>query len=126
MRWMHDLSIRWKLVLATGLTSAFALLFSGAIMAWYDGQVYKTEKMREISVVAGIVGSAVAPSLDFGDSKAAQEYLDALKANPEIVSAGIYGGDGTPLASYSSAAADPIRLLPDKAPPAGARFEEND
>src|SRR5579859_6448107 len=101
MGWIQNISIRWKLVLATVLTSALALMFSGAILAWYDGQVFKTQKIRELSVTAGIVASSVAPSLDFGDAKAAQEYLAALKANPEIVSAAIYGADGTQLAGYS-------------------------
>src|SRR4051812_9088978 len=101
MTWMHDISIRWKLVFATVATSAFALLFSGAILAWYDAEVFRTQKIREVSLAGGILASAVAPSLDFGDAKAAQEYLDALKANPEIGAAGVYDAKGTLLAGYA-------------------------
>jgi methyl-accepting chemotaxis protein len=123
MRWMYDVSIRWKLVLATVLTSALSLLISGAILAWYDGEVFKTQKTREISVAAKILASAVAPSLDFGDAKAAQEYLDALKANPEIVSAAIYATDGTMLAGYSPEGAGPVKVLSEARRVAGAHFE---
>ena len=126
MRWIYDISIRWKLVLATVVTSALALLFSGALLAWYDGAVFKTQKEREVSVAAGIVGSAVAPSLDFGDGKAAQEYLEALKANPEIAAAAIYAADGTLLASYSAQSGEAVRSLPDKLQAAGAHFEGDD
>jgi methyl-accepting chemotaxis protein len=127
MGWMNTISIRWKLVLATVLTSAFALLFSGAIMAWYDAQVFRAQKSLEVAVEASIIASSVAASLDFSDAKAAQEYLDALKANPEIVSAGVYGAGGALFASYSQAAgAGPVRPPPDKAQPAGAQFDGDD
>src|SRR5258706_5532769 len=123
MRWIADISIRWKLVFATVLTSALALLFSGIVMAWHDGETFKTQKLQEVSVTARIVASAVAPSLDFGDAKATQEYLDAVKANPEIVAAGIYGADGALVTGYFLTRTDP---LPGKAQPAAARFEGNE
>jgi methyl-accepting chemotaxis protein len=123
MRWIYDISIRWKLVLATVLTTALALLVSGAILAWYDGEVFKTQKSREISVAAQILASAVAPSLDFGDAKATQEYLDALKANPEIVSAAIYATEGTMLAGFSLGAAAPPRSVSETRRAPGVGFE---
>ena len=52
MGWMNHVSIRWKLVFATVLTSALALLFSGAIMAWYDSQVFRTQKSLDVTVEA--------------------------------------------------------------------------
>ena len=100
---MNRLSIRWKLVLVTLLTSAIAQLFAGLILAAYDSRVFQSQKTREVSAEAAILASSVTASLAFGDAKAAGEYLDALKANPEIDAAAIYGSDGTVFASYSRA-----------------------
>jgi methyl-accepting chemotaxis protein len=123
---MHNISIRWQLALATVVTSALTLLFTGAILAWYDSEVFATQKIREVSVTASVIASGVAASVDFGDAKATQEYLDALKANPEIAAATVYLADGTPLVRYVSAAAGPTRAGPDKVQPAAARFEGDD
>src|SRR5258708_35918715 len=101
MSWLNRMSIRWKLVLGTTLTSAFALLLSGAIMAVHENQAFIQQKIDEITVEARILASGVSTSLDFGDVKTAQEYLDALKANPDIVAAGIYGNNRALVSSYS-------------------------
>lgn len=101
---MNRLSIRWKLVLVTLLTSAIAQLFAGLILAAYDSRTFQSQKTREVRAEAAILASSVTASLAFGDAQAAREYLDALKANPEIDAAAIYGPDGTVFASYSRTA----------------------
>jgi methyl-accepting chemotaxis protein len=125
MRWIYDLSIRWKLVLTTGLTCVLALLLSGAILVWYDTQDFKSDRLRDVTAAAAIVAAAVAPSLDFADAKTAQEYLEALKANPEIVAAGVYGPDGVLLAGYALDGA-PTRTLPEKAQIGQATFANDE
>ncbi len=125
MRRIYDISIRWKLVLTTGLTCALALVLSGAIVVWYDTEDFKADRLRDVRAAAAIVGAAVAPSLDFGDSKSAQEYLDALKANPEIVAAGVYGPDGMLVAGYALSGA-PARTLPEKAQLGQASFANDE
>lgn len=121
MRWTNRTSIRWKLVLVTVVTSAVAQLVAGTILTVYDNQVYKTQKTREAVVEADILAASLAASLVFHDAKATQEYLDPLKANPEIEAAGAYGEDGALVASYSRAAAQPSSLS-SKAPPLGQNF----
>ncbi|MFI4986670.1 MAG: methyl-accepting chemotaxis protein [Alphaproteobacteria bacterium] len=124
-RWTGSMSIRWRLVLVTVTTSVLAQLFAGAILTLYDDQVYKAQKAREAAVQAGILSASLAASLVFHDAAATREYLNPLKANPEIGASGAYGGDGALVASYSRAGTSPP-LLPPSAPAVGQRFAGDD
>jgi methyl-accepting chemotaxis protein len=101
MRWLIDIPIRRKLMLISVLASVIALLLAGTILVAYEIVNYRAQKKQEITVQAEILASSVAPSLVFNDPKAAQEYLNALKANPEIVAAALYAADGSVFTSYS-------------------------
>jgi signal transduction histidine kinase len=121
---MNRLSIRWKLVLVTLMTSAIAQLFAGLILAVYDSRTFESQKTREVGAEAAILASSVTASLAFGDAKAAREYLGALKANPEIDAAAIYGPEGTVFANYSRAGPD-TPAVPDKVPTYGDDLQGN-
>jgi methyl-accepting chemotaxis protein len=122
---LSNMSIRWKLVLTTVLTSAFALLFSGVITGIYETVVFKERKIQEVTVEARIMATGVSASLDFGDVAAAQEFLGALKAHPEIVAAGVYAANGTLFARYAPAGGRTFPL-PERAGPVGAQFVGDD
>jgi signal transduction histidine kinase len=122
MRTIKDLPIRWKLVLVTVLTCAIAELVAGAIVTAYTGNSYAREKSQEVTVQADVLAASLAAPLVFGDKAAAQEYLDALKADREIAAARIYGADGTLFAKYRRGDA-PHNLLPATAQARGQRFE---
>ncbi|MGH8759599.1 MAG: CHASE sensor domain-containing protein, partial [Burkholderiales bacterium] len=122
MRRLTDIPIRGKLMLVTALACTIALLLAGLIIVAYENLTYRDQKTREVSVQAEILAASVTASLAFSDPKAAQEYLTALKANPEIAAAGVYAADGALFASY--ARSGPIsRPLPVRAEPQGQRFE---
>jgi methyl-accepting chemotaxis protein len=122
MRKLTDIPIRGKLMLITVLAIAIALLLAGLIMVAYENLTYRDQKTREISVQAEILAASVTASLAFNDSKAAQEYLAALEANPEITAAGVYGANGALFASYArhGTASQP---LPTLAESSGQRFD---
>lgn len=125
MNRLKDIPIRGKLMLFTVLTSAIALLLAGSIIIVYENLAYQTQKTREISVQAEILAASVVASLTFSDAKAAQEYLNALKANTEIDAAAVYTADGALFASYSRAGAQ-SSPLPARAMSPGLRFEGNE
>ncbi|HKT76607.1 MAG TPA: ATP-binding protein [Sphingobium sp.] len=78
------------LLLAAGLASAFQLERVGQI-----------EKIRQITVQAQTLASGIAAPLAFDDDVALQEYLNALRADPQIIAAGAYHPDGTLVAGFS-------------------------
>jgi len=124
MRGLKDLPIRWKLVLVTVFACAIAELVAGAIVTAYNGNSYALEKSQEATVQAQVLAASLTASLVFADRQAAQEYLDALKANREIAAARVYGPDGALFARYRRSDA-PRGLLPDKAQAPGRHFEGN-
>jgi PAS domain S-box-containing protein len=99
----QNLSIKYKLIAISMLTSAVALLFalaiyvSGAFFATRDGT------LERISSLARVVGTNCVAALTFDDAEAAGETLKALSAEPQIVFARIYDDQGAPFAEYRRA-----------------------
>ena len=122
---INNMSIRWKLVLATLVTSILAQLFAGAILAVYDSHVYQKQKRGEVLAQAAILAASVTASMEFNDAKAAHEYLDALNANPEIDAAAVYDLRGDLFASYARNGAK-SHSVPARAEPVGQRFQGSD
>jgi len=125
MRRQNRGSVRWRLVLVTVVTSIVAQILACAILAFYDNEVYKAQKIREVVVEAKTLAQSLTASLVFHDARSAQDYLNPLSANPDILTAGAYGKDGTLIATYAHAQAK-APPLPQTAPAAGQRFEADD
>ena len=121
MRALKDLPIRWKLVLISVLICAIAELLAGAIITFYTSSNYRHDKAQEVTVQAQVLAASLTAPLVFGDSDAAQEYLDALKANREIAAARIYDAKGALFVKYRRSDA-PRGLLPTAAQQAGTHF----
>ena len=106
----------WKATPAIALSIAGLLLIAGITIAVVAAQAYQAQKSREVGVQGQILASTVSAALTFGDRKAAEEYVGALAANPEILNAAIYDSGGDLFASYSRT---PDLPLPQKLPPQG-------
>ena len=111
----------WKLAPAIALTIAVALLLAGVMIVVYTERSYKEQKIREVSVQAEILASTVTAALAFDDSEAAQEYVNALKANPEVYAAAVYDAGGSLFASYSR---DEEGVLPETAEAREPHFDD--
>ena len=59
MSWIGTMSERSRSALIAGLTAAAMLVVAGVVLALYDSQVYKDQKLREISVQAQILAATV-------------------------------------------------------------------
>jgi signal transduction histidine kinase/CheY-like chemotaxis protein len=99
--------------ISTGLAvvAAFALVLAGLAVAAYNESAFKSQATREDQVQANILAASVTAALAFDDEGAAQEYLDALRANPEVEAAGLYDSAGALLAGYRRTAGEilPVR-----------------
>jgi len=95
-----DLSMRWRFTPAIALASAVILLVMGVTLAFLQEQSYRAQKIREAGVQAEILAASVSAALAFNDDKTAQEYVDALKANPEIEAVGVYAPSGVLVADF--------------------------
>ncbi|HTK36567.1 MAG TPA: ATP-binding protein [Caulobacteraceae bacterium] len=93
--------LRWRLVPAIALASAVVLLMTGLAIGAYSERVYQGQKQQEAGVQAQILAASVTAALAFNDRNAASEYIAALRANPEVETAGVYDENGVLVASYA-------------------------
>ena len=110
----------WKLTPVVTLATVIALLAAGVLMAYMSERSYKDQKSREITAQAQILGSTVTAALVFNDREAAQEYVNALAANPEIRAAAIFHG-GAKFAAYRRSYKE---ILPQPGPDYGPRISD--
>jgi signal transduction histidine kinase len=106
--------IGWPMIAA--LLAAVLLLAAGIGMARYEDDLYTTQQTRDVTEQAQILAASVTAAISFGDEKAAQEYVDALKVNPELRAAGVYDGKGELFARFAQGGQLPEILLPHAVP----------
>ena len=93
-------SIRQKLTMMGILASGTAILLACTAFLTYELFAYRGDMIRSLFTQAEIVGTNSASAILFNDEPAAAETLAALKAEPHIVSAGIYTRDNRAFATY--------------------------
>lgn len=107
-------SIRHKLALVILATTLAALAVTGIAMVIYDLRSYERSGISDLTTQAEILGRVSAPALDFDDPKSAIEYLQLLRARPNISAAAIYNAKGKLFASYTRRDLElPIPELPE-------------
>ena len=100
MHAFRKLSIRQKLTMMGILASGTAILLACTAFLTYELFAYRGDMIRSLFTQAEIVGANSAAAILFNDEPAAAETLAALKADPHIVSAGIYTRDNRAFATY--------------------------
>jgi signal transduction histidine kinase len=108
----------WNPSVIMALVAAAMLLAAGVLMAIYEERLYSAQQVKNIREQAQILAASVTAAIVFDDRRAAQEYVEALAANPELQAAGVYDGEAHLLAGFSRAGA----RLPAAAPREGATF----
>jgi signal transduction histidine kinase len=112
MPMVRDHSIARKLTTMNMLVSGAALLLACAAFVAYDLVTFRQTMVHNLSIQAQIAGANSVSALVFDDPQTAESTLAALKAAPNIISAGIYTSDGQPFARYSRDAGGQILSLP--------------
>ena len=91
---------RFGLPILAALLAAVLLFAAGLMMARYEDQLYSAQQVKDITEQARILAASVTAAIAFDDRAAAQEYVDALAVNPELLAAGVYDGKGHRLAQF--------------------------
>src|SRR5229473_760774 len=97
---VRNYSIATKLTMMNMLVSGAALVIACLAFAAYDLISFRQSMIHNLSIQAQMAGSNSVSPLLFNDPQAAESTLSALKAAPDVVSAGIYRPDGRPFATY--------------------------
>ena len=106
MPWTAQRWMSWRLKPVAGVAIAAGLLLAGLSMALYNEHLAAQQRLREVTVQAGILAGSVAAALDFDDRAAAHEYVDALHANPDVEAAGAYDAAGRLVAGFAKPGAE--------------------
>jgi signal transduction histidine kinase/CheY-like chemotaxis protein len=109
-------SQRWGPVPLLAVLSALALLAAGALTATFNERAYRAQALSDIDAQAQILAASVSAALAFDDRAAAQEYIDALKANPALEAAAVYDTGGRLFAGFARGRASGLPNQPRFAP----------
>jgi signal transduction histidine kinase/CheY-like chemotaxis protein len=99
--------------MVAAMIAAVLLVAAGLAVAGYNEGLFRAQAAREAQVQADILAANLTAALAFDDEAAAGQYLGALRANPEVEAAGLYGPTGIRLSIYRR---DPSQFLPVRAP----------
>ena len=92
---------QWRPAQVATVVLAVGLILAALGIAAYNETSSNAQRLRNANVQAAILAGSVEAALAFDDVEAAQGYLGALHANPNIDAAGVYGANGILLAGYS-------------------------
>jgi signal transduction histidine kinase len=85
---------------AAAILLAALLLLAGLGVIFQNEASHQRQKLSETRVQAEILAASVTAALDFGDAAAAQESVNALRANPQVQVAAIYNQAGRLVAGF--------------------------
>ena len=97
----RKISIRRKQVLIIMLTTTVALLLACSAFVFYDIVDFRSELVERIGSIAEVIAEHSTASLDFSDNKTAEQTLDALRTESEVVAGCIYDRDGHVFAEFN-------------------------
>ena len=107
----------WKSWPGIALLGAALIVLTGIATGLYNEEIYRIHRAREVSAQARILAASVTAALAFNDNATAQQYVNALRANPEVEAAGVYDERGVRVASYAKdGVAPPPRTRPRQGP----------
>src|SRR5947209_19329572 len=92
---LRDKPIRQKLMAILLLTSGVVLVLTSAAFLAYEFVKFRQTTLKNLSTLGRIIAANSTASLAFQNEGDAREILSALRAEPDIVAAGLYDKDGT-------------------------------
>jgi PAS domain S-box-containing protein len=114
--------LRTKLRIVIMVTTGVALLLESGAFVVFDYVSFRDAAARRLRVLAEVVANQSTGAIDSGDRKNGEEILAKLSVQREILSAAIYGRDGSLFAEYSREAPKASRL---PGPPAADGFRSD-
>ena len=127
--WFRRQSVGRKLSTAALATSGVTLIAASAVFATYDYVNQRSRLVRDVTMLADIVGSNSTAAISFNDVGNATEMLRATAVNGHILAARLFARDGTLLATYLRPDTSSSSAMIDGATPPGIEavemFEDN-
>jgi len=100
-RWLRRQSVARKLTSMVLTTSGLTLVIACTVFAVYDYATSRSRLVRDVTMLADIVGNNSMAALTFSDATAARETLRAMSTNEHIFDARLFTAKGVLLATYA-------------------------
>ncbi|HUF05844.1 MAG TPA: response regulator [Candidatus Binatia bacterium] len=113
-RWFRRQSVTRKLSAMVLTASGLTLMVACAVFAVYDYASSRYRLVRDVTMLADIVGSNSTGALTFGDEQAARDTLRAMSINSHIIGASLFTTDGVPLAAYTRTDREAVTSAPSR------------
>jgi len=107
MRAWSRLRVYRAMIPAIALAAAALVGVAGILGSLYEDQLYRTQKLDELGTQADILAASVSAALAFNDAKTAQQFTNALAANPQLDMALVYDTQGRVVARFVRPGVDP-------------------
>jgi signal transduction histidine kinase/CheY-like chemotaxis protein len=117
--WFRRQSVARKLTTTALTTSGVTLLAACTVFGTYDFVNLRSRLVRDVTMLADIVGTNSTAALTFKDATAGAETLRATAVNEHILDARLFTSDGTLLATYARPGTSSTPALADTAEPPG-------
>jgi len=114
MNWLSDLAFQRKLRFAILFTTGVAVLLACGVFLAFEYVARQRSLLQTIAALGQAAADNSTGSIAFDDPKRAQETLESLRAEPQVVAAVLTDKDGRVVATYR---ADPGHALPAVPPP---------
>jgi len=101
-----NFSIRTKLIVLLGATSAMALLISAVMSLSLTFVTQRNESMRHLQQISDIARENLTAALAFRDGASAARMLGSLSTNPRILAAIIHDDEAQQFSAYMAPAAN--------------------
>ena len=126
--WFRGQSVARKLTTTALTTSGVTLVAACAVFAASEYISLRAGLVRDVTMLADVVGTTSTAALAFNDATAAAETLRAAAVNEHILDARLFTRGGALLAIYARPGVPSSHARPDDGPASGvegvARFEE--
>src|SRR5258708_38868960 len=100
MSFFRDSSIQRKLRVVIFCTALLGLSIASLAFEVYERASFRASMVRGLTADADILGLGAAPSLTFNDRRSAQELLDTIRAESNVVAVTLYDRRGDLFAEY--------------------------
>src|SRR3954469_21970977 len=100
-RWFRHQSVGRKISTTALTTSGVTLIAACIVFATYDYLNLRSRLVRDVTMLADILGTNSTAALTFNDAAAATDILRATAVNEHIRDARLFTRDGALLATYS-------------------------
>ena len=101
MRRFQDISVREKLTRLFMAIACFVGIVVSLPMATYDIFQLRRSMAQDLGILGDVLAGNSTAALTFNDVNAANDLLQALRAEPNVTRACMYDAGGTPLAKYT-------------------------